>query len=77
MTPTEPFVVEVQLKNVDTLPCYSALYAIILQKAEAQSSTDVHAPTTTPPTTRKYLAGKRIVIDKYCQRYNALGQKLR
>lgn len=76
--PGSDFCVEVQLKNIDTNPCYSALYAVVLQRAETDDDTSVEGmpELSYSPADGVYIVGESVVVFKGGLRYNLCGQRL-
>lgn len=76
--PGSEFCVEVQLKNIDTNPCYSALYAVVLQRAETDDDTSVEGmpELSYSPADGVYIVGESVVVFKGGLRYNLCGQRL-
>ena len=76
--PGSEFYLEVQLKNIDTNPCYSALYAVVLQRVETDDDTSVVGISDLGRSFADgiYIVGDSVVVVKGGLRYNLCGQRL-
>ena len=64
--------------SIPGISCYSALYAVVLQRAETDDDTSVEGmpELSYSPADGVYIVGESVVVFKGGLRYNLCGQRL-